>query len=432
MPSNSSKKPRPLSSDSLTYSETPVDRSSRPSSSDENKQKQEPVVLHRKTLSEAGGAFIRKMTKRLGAAEQNASEPLPSAHSNSIDQGTRMSQALLMQSSSSNPEDNGPPMPPPVPPLPLNPVLQARNQSKQVARPPPSSLYPIGASDGATPRYTLSSRKYRNPISTLPPALHISTHNMQHSDQSMPLRSPTHADGASAVGESSSHYHQNSFGRNAQGSSGWDAAQAVGLYQYRISASEQGRAEPAKVDWLPIYQPQSTNYLNYSRKFSHPDAELQSSLNPPYSPIGSPDILSKSASSLAMRLSIDGSKANRTSNGRGHKHGLSKFFSVAPSNRKAHQQKHMSGQGFMSPGPGNIELPPSQDLPDLNISADPPTSPVVSSLVGDPLARRRIRDQLASSMAFDRLLEEDDEFTMAISLTPTVAGASQASAPLSK
>ncbi|KAJ1877757.1 hypothetical protein LPJ66_012035, partial [Kickxella alabastrina] len=54
-----------------------------------------------------------------------------------------------------------------------------------------------------------------------------------------------------------------------------------------------------------------------------------------------------------------------------------------------------------------------------------PASPAVTSLVDDPLARRKIRDQLASSTAFDRLLEEDDEFTMAISLTPLVAGTSR-------
>ncbi|KAJ1933530.1 hypothetical protein FBU59_005997 [Linderina macrospora] len=46
----------------------------------------------------------------------------------------------------------------------------------------------------------------------------------------------------------------------------------------------------------------------------------------------------------------------------------------------------------------------------------------VATLVDDPLARRKIRDQLASSRAFDRLLEEDEGFTMAISLTPSNVG----------
>ncbi|KAJ1798264.1 hypothetical protein LPJ59_002611 [Coemansia sp. RSA 2399] len=409
MPSNSLKKPRPLSSDSLTYSETPVDSSSRPSSSDGDRQRQEPVALHRKTLSEAGGAFMKKKSRHLDTLE-NMPGSLPAVRrdANCID------------------------LPPPVPPLPLNSVLQAHNQNaRQTAKSPPSSLRSVGASDGDTPRYSLSSRKYRNPISTLPPALSISPRDTQRSSQTAPMLSPAPADGAGATNTPPNHYRQHVHGHDIQDNSDWDAAQAAGLYQYRISASGQGRAEPTKRDWLPIYHPQSVSHANYSRKFSHPDAELQSSSNPPYSPVGSPDILSKSASNLAMRLSMDGGKPNRINNSRGHKHGISKFFSVAPSNRKAQQQKNLPGHGFMSPMPNNKPAS-SQHQPEQIIYTDPPTSPVVSSLVGDPLARRRIRDQLASSMAFDRLLEEDDEFTMAISLTPTVAGASQASTYLSK
>ncbi|KAJ2093060.1 hypothetical protein IW140_004774 [Coemansia sp. RSA 1813] len=424
MPSNSLKKPRPISSDSLTYSETPVDGSSRPSSSDGDKKRQEPVALHRKSLSEAGGAFMKKKSRHWDTAGGDMPESLSTAHRDTSNQYSRMARVSPSQSK------NGMAIsPPPVPPLPLNSVLQAH---KQTTRSPPSSL----PSDGDAPRYTLSSRKYRNPISTLPPALQISP---QRGHQNIIMRSPTQTDKASAANASQSLYRQHMHGNDTQGSAGWDATQAAGLHQYRIAASGQGHAEQAREDWLPIYS-QGMKQANYNRKFSHPDAELQSHSNPTYSPVSSPDILSKSASSLAMRLSMDGSKTSRlnnigaaykNNNGGGHKHGISKFFSVAPSTRKAQQQKHLSGHGFTLPVPGN-EPPPIHHQPDQSIHVDPPTSPVVSSLVGDPLARRRIRDQLASSMAFDRLLEEDDEFTMAISLTPTVAGISQTSASLSK
>ncbi|KAJ1666969.1 hypothetical protein EV178_001883 [Coemansia sp. RSA 1646] len=396
----------------------------RPSSSDGDKKRQEPVALHRKSLSEAGGAFMKKKSRHWDTAGGDMPESLSTAHRDTSNQYSRMARVSPSQSK------NGMAIsPPPVPPLPLNSVLQAH---KQTTRSPPSSL----PSDGDAPRYTLSSRKYRNPISTLPPALQISP---QRGHQNIIMRSPTQTDKASAANASQSLYRQHMHGNDTQGSAGWDATQAAGLHQYRIAASGQGHAEQAREDWLPIYS-QGMKQANYNRKFSHPDAELQSHSNPTYSPVSSPDILSKSASSLAMRLSMDGSKTSRlnnigaaykNNNGGGHKHGISKFFSVAPSTRKAQQQKHLSGHGFTLPVPGN-EPPPIHHQPDQSIHVDPPTSPVVSSLVGDPLARRRIRDQLASSMAFDRLLEEDDEFTMAISLTPTVAGISQTSASLSK
>ncbi|KAJ2845177.1 hypothetical protein GGI22_006641, partial [Coemansia erecta] len=278
MPSNLLKKPRPLSSDSLTYSETPVDSSSRPSSSDGDGQRQEPVALHRKTLSEAGGAFLKKKSRHLDTLESMpGSLPAVRHDVNCID------------------------LPPPVPPLPLNSVLQIHNQNvRQTAKSPPSSLRSVGASDGDIPRYSLRSRKYRNPISTLPPALKISPRSTQRSSQTAPMLSPALADGAGPTNTPPNHYRQHVHGHDIQDNSGWDAAQAAGLYQYRISASGQGRAEPTKKDWLPIYHPQSMSHANYSRKFSHPDAELQSSSNPSYSPVGSPDILSKSASNLAM------------------------------------------------------------------------------------------------------------------------------------
>ncbi|KAJ2510192.1 hypothetical protein H4217_007990 [Coemansia sp. RSA 1939] len=398
LPLESLKKSRPMSSDSLTYSEAPVESSSRPNSSDGDRRITESAVHHRKTLSEVGGAFTKKTSGRWDALES-----------------TLRSQSAIRHDFGNKRSINHMATPPPVPPLPLNPPPQSH---RQTVRSPSSSLRSTCTDDdGSAPRYTLSSRKYRNPISTLPSALHVSSSGSPHRGyQNMPMRSPTHASGS------------------IQSGTAWDAAQAAGLYQYRISGSGPDRTERPKESWIPT-RSQGIKQTNYNRKFSHPDAELQSSSNNNlYSPVGSPDALSKSASNLAMRLSMDGAKTSRNKNssnvykrnpGGGSKAGFSKFFSVAPSIRKTQQPKHLSGQDFLLPVSSNEPSVPDQS--DLNSTyPDPPTSPAVSSLVGDPLARRRIRDQLASSRAFDRLLEEDDEFTMAISLTPTVAGISQA------
>ncbi|PIA14725.1 hypothetical protein COEREDRAFT_98745 [Coemansia reversa NRRL 1564] len=148
----------------------------------------------------------------------------------------------------------------------------------------------------------------------------------------------------------------------------------------------------------------------FVRKFSHPEAQLQHTSGAPHSPVHTPDVLSKSATNLNLRASVDNSVSVP-------KHGLGRLFSSSPSSRKTQQPPRLptlSANVLLSPSPPSSSPPPS--------SQQQPLSPAVSSLVGDPNARRRIRDQLASSRAFDRLLSEDDEFTMAISLTPIVAG----------
>ncbi|KAJ2751115.1 hypothetical protein IWQ56_006930, partial [Coemansia nantahalensis] len=134
------------------------------------------------------------------------------------------------------------------------------------------------------------------------------------------------------------------------------------------------------------------------------------------SPMPSPGLFSKSAASLGARISFDNGRFKARDSGTSatlpHRHGFSRLFSPSPPNRKSHQPKR----------PQKLDLDQPPALAEDPSAPLPPTSPAVASLVGDPSARRKIRDQLASSMAFDRLLEEDDEFVMAISLTPIVAG----------
>ncbi|KAI8322034.1 hypothetical protein GQ54DRAFT_165523 [Martensiomyces pterosporus] len=157
----------------------------------------------------------------------------------------------------------------------------------------------------------------------------------------------------------------------------------------------------------PRYQHQQRPALATGiRKFSQPNATLQDASQPLLSPIQSPDIMSKSASNLHFRISVDSKTP-----------GIGRLFSPTTPSRRMPLARHRSAHDDAS-GIDYHGMPKSahHDLP------------VVASLVGDPMARRKIRDQLASSRAFDKLLEEDGEFTMAISLTPTVAGAGDTAA----
>ncbi|KAJ2794343.1 hypothetical protein H4R20_006261, partial [Coemansia guatemalensis] len=195
----------------------------------------------------------------------------------------------------------------------------------------------------------------------------------------------------------------------------WDA-QASQLQRYHMgpaSARPAPTADPHSLfsnSTAPDAAPAQGTFI---RKFSHPEAQLQHTPGAPLSPVHTPDVLSKSATNLNMRTSVD--KPTSAT-----KHGLSRLFSSSPTSRRTHQPLRLPTSPTSAPLPPS---PPSPSLPPhQQQQQQQPLSPAVSSLVGDPSARRRIRDQLASSRAFDRLLAEDDEFTMAISLTPTVAG----------
>ncbi|KAJ2780895.1 hypothetical protein H4R18_003190 [Coemansia javaensis] len=189
--------------------------------------------------------------------------------------------------------------------------------------------------------------------------------------------------------------------------------QAARLHWYSMAPASAGLPrEPPPRREAPAPDPGPSGL---ARKFSHPEAQLQGVASALSSPANSPSLFSKSAATLSARMSSDSSRsrlrAHEPGSGKLH-YGLGRLFSQSPPSRKPQLHHHARGHSPpQGPEPGDPpELPPQ------------PTSPTVSSLVDDPSARRKIRDQLASSMAFDRLLEEDDGFTMAISLTPTVAG----------
>ncbi|KAJ1848611.1 hypothetical protein LPJ70_000942 [Coemansia sp. RSA 2708] len=360
----SPKKPRPTSLDSLTFADTPGNSSRSARSSVDELLLSASASPQRVALSEISEAAVKESISRAALAA-SAAEPA-------------MSAAPLARAGADTTV-------PPVPPLPTHIVPQTR-KSPPVSEPPrpPDIARPGTARARDSPRVVTDSRKCRGSTSIVPPALHLGEKAPPPSlNMALLLSTSTGADAG-----------------------GWDA-QAARMQRYRMapatscpqSAVSAGAAPKLElVETSPMMIPElahdhSPATAVYGRKFSHPDAQLQNT-----SPSSVPDVLSKSAINLNTRMSVDSRVAPRDANTSiSHaKHGLSRLFSPSPPARKA----------------------PPADASEVS----QPTSPTIASLVGDPSARRRIRDQLASSRAFDRLLEEDDEFTMAISLTPTVAG----------
>ncbi|KAJ1964186.1 hypothetical protein GGI12_001590 [Dipsacomyces acuminosporus] len=153
--------------------------------------------------------------------------------------------------------------------------------------------------------------------------------------------------------------------------------------------------------YLQQQQQQRPSLATGLRKFSQPNAQLHDNSQSLLSPVGSPEFMSKSAANLHLRASVD----DRVS-------GAGRLLSPTSPTRRMPLCKTQSEHGDLG----------AAKYSTLSKTTSHNDAPVVASLVGDPMARRKIRDQLASSTAFDRLLEEDGEFTMAISLTPKVAG----------
>ncbi|KAI9502875.1 hypothetical protein GGI25_002648 [Coemansia spiralis] len=481
----SPKKLRPASSDSLTYTEALVTDSSRPSSSEGDKRWRASGTFHQKALSEMGGIASLDSTSQTVLTTSKSSTPSLSLGNSSVVK-TKVTQPATRNPKSPSKkayydsgihtahtsdiaDDDITMTVPPVPPLPLN--VLSRNlkpSSMQATKSSNATLDSTVVADCESPRYTLSTRKYRKPISTTPPFLQNYNHGSPNGHtntrpfDSMATEYTSGANTDSLAASIKQCSPPQPLHESHQSKNSWDDddVQAAILYQYRIVPASSGdaiiadnnnntatsifssesrrlrKSQAARADQLPFY-PQSLSNATFARKFSHPDAQLQSLSNLPQSPVNSPDIMSKSASNLTLRMSIDSNKAGSSNSNSGHnvgyshRHGIGRLFSVSPSSRKVLQPKHLFGQNIHLPT-GNNGLPTASSHQPLQRDTDqihPPTSPTVSSLVDDPLARRRIRDQLASSKAFDRLLEEDDEFTMAISLTPTVAGISQTSTP---
>ncbi|KAJ2710471.1 hypothetical protein H4R19_003731, partial [Coemansia spiralis] len=270
---------------------------------------------------------------------------------------------------------------PPVPPLPNHIAARSPQPTAQPER-------PATARARGSQRQVTDSRRHRGSASAVPSALH--------------LPPPLDAAGPSAqpLGDLGARLREYSMS-SASGGLGV-ALEPSALHVGGECHAASGGSDAARKHSQPEVQPRP----------QHAPGALPS-------PMPSPGRFSKSAASLGARISFDNSRFKTRDIGASttlpHRHGLSRLFSPSPPSRKSQQ-------------PPLPRRPQKLDLDWAALGAEdpdaplPPTSPAVASLVGDPSARRKIRDQLASSMAFDRLLEEDDEFVMAISLTPTVAG----------
>ncbi|KAJ2456980.1 hypothetical protein GGF42_002947 [Coemansia sp. RSA 2424] len=399
---------RPNSLDSLTYTEQAVAGSSRPSSSVCGGKQ----ALVPDNLCNDNGYLHRPQSRHSAAARTYCS-------SKGVDTDACV---------------------PPVPPLPTHIALVARHQRSTDDSDMHSDalVRPVTANACGSPRFVADTRRYRGSASVLPTTVDLSPRQNHLSPAPLsaglappPLRSlnlPMSAALAASSWEaeairlqryrmapsSGRHYPDattNGYSPVTTSQSSTNSGSTLAAEQTAESLAE---SQLGVAKHLPPLQPLSAHV---GRKFSQPEAQLAATSRPLDLPTQPSGILSKSSPHINMRSSVDGNKPNtkgsNASNVSGAKHGIGRLFSATPPGRKSHL------------GPHHLTTSPAHTAQQLQ----PPTSPTVSLLVGDPMARRKIRDQLASSRAFDRLLEEDGGFTMAISLTPSVAGMSPATAP---
>ncbi|KAJ2117682.1 hypothetical protein IW146_000529 [Coemansia sp. RSA 922] len=421
--------PRPTSLDSLTYSEQAVVDSSRPSSSGcGRKQSQVPENRCSDNRLQIAESVIWQPTATYRPPPPAAFELSPAAitdaHSLDAPWSPSQSSAAARAHYSSNRAD-GEACVPPVPPLPTHIALITHQRSTADSDALPDiSVRPVTANARGSPRFVTDTKRYRGSASVLPTAMGLAPPPLRS------LNSPVDASLAT---------------------SSWDA-EAIRLQRYRMAPGSGRRFPDAATNNYPVTASQSSTNsgstlaaeqslechfelqagtakhssplpptsAHFGRKFSQPDNQLDAISRASDSPVQSPGILSKSTPHINIRGSVDGNKPSTKGNAGNSsctKHGIGRLFSATPPSRKSHLAPH------------HLSTSPITTSQHQQLQLQPPTSPTVSSLVGDPTARRKIRDQLASSRAFDRLLEEDDEFTMAISLTPSVAGMLPATAP---
>ncbi|KAJ2493899.1 hypothetical protein IWW37_000285 [Coemansia sp. RSA 2050] len=415
--------PRPASLDSLTYSEQAVAGSSRPNSSDcGGRQSQAPNKRcnDKDPHPTESAAWQPPATSRPPPPAAFEPSSVTIRHKSSLDatwSPNHPSAAARVHYTSNGTDSEH--CVPPVPPLPTHIAhISHKRGTTDADVQPDLSVRPVTASARSSPRLVSDPRRHRGSASVLPTAVDLAPPPLRS------LNSPV--DAALAI-------------------SSWDV-EAIRLQRYRMVAgskrclpdadtSNSTSVTTSQSSTLAAEQPYegqpelqvaiaknstpshpSSTY--FGRKFSHPDTQLGAMPRPSDSPAQSPGILSKSTPHINLRGSVDSNKPSTkdsTSNSSCTKHGIGRLFSATPPSRKSHF--------------GSYHLSASPTTTAQHQQLQPPTSPTVSSLVDDPMARRKIRDQLASSRAFDRLLEEDDEFTMAISLTPSVAGMLPATAP---
>ncbi|KAJ2604517.1 hypothetical protein H4R99_001767 [Coemansia sp. RSA 1722] len=478
-------RPRPLSSDSLTYAEKPDARSkNRPDRSNGSEHAgcegeaatlprpcSSSVASYKRVLSELNGAVLKESIRSAAmasAADPKLPAPLESALSGySITTPTLRSPVLASSGSSVHTRDadvtgmqfststayssQSRPVAgmtssgsvPPVPPLPRN-ITPARSNkhATMVSLPSPAvSARPGTANARTSPRPAPSNRRYRGSTSVVPSASSV------QDNQSMPsFLSPSQASLSTAADAAPPPPLRPPATQMQvpQSTSAWDA-ESIRLQRYKIAPSPAHPDALLSVDCSARNGPDHAAYGNnahlpphagFIRKLSQPDTHMHTTSHSLLSPTHSPDFMSKSVSNLvSARMSVDASKHAgdaKTNHSHVQKHGLGRLFSVASGPRKGQQPKLVPAQNhaLSSPSPSNASTASSPNMPRAQQQPQQPfqqqpLSPTITSLVGDPLARRKIRDQLASSAAFDRLLEEDDGFTMAISLTPSVAGVSR-------
>ncbi|KAJ1945738.1 hypothetical protein GGF37_001546 [Kickxella alabastrina] len=482
----SPKNPRPLSSDSLTYAEQQVTSSAddigsnsgesdawsahRPSTPNMLSQRAlasgpdgatgnnytSPATFASSPILDSPIAKLPKLSALLSAASPTHSvttltphspalastlPPYCASNSSSVISNMQFSTSVTFSSLNKYAADGSIPL---VPYLPHGTAAQTSRYEAMVSIPLPAvATRPGTANPHASPRIVSNNRRYRGSTLVGPSAsMAADTENFAYALPPLPstvaaIISPP------PLRQPASQIHV------AQSNSGWDA-DSIRMQRYRLTPASGRQHVGMDVDCLPEspvhpdtesddilatstkaaeQQESATSqplHKAFVRKFSHPDTQLHLTSRAPMSPTRSPDTLSKSVSNLSTTSHKSVSNSNDDSGNVSscYKNGISRLFSVNPSNRKLHltKNKAVNSQPPSGSETSGNNLVRTQAQPQQQSQ---PVSPAVTSLVDDPLARRKIRDQLASSTAFDRLLEEDDEFTMAISLTPLVAGTSR-------
>ncbi|KAJ1735231.1 hypothetical protein LPJ61_000645 [Coemansia biformis] len=388
-------KPRPASLDYTTCSGAHAFGSSRSArSSHDGAQPRAVASPHRLAPSEISQAVVKEAVSRAAFASSAAAQPTPGAghppppadNPLAVEPPHPAASADMSPPSSRrrSARSIAPSIVPPVPPLPRHIAAHGQRPTARDTLPLPLPERPATARARASPRQDSDSRKHRGSAAVAPSSLLMSV----RSDPTLTADAQLRHDLAAQL----------------QGYSMAPASAGLGLETNASGthAGADGDTEPGAG--------------GAARKFGHPEDQPRHASSAQSSPMHSPGLFSKSAASLSARISIESSRFKPRDGGTSatlpHRHGLGRLFSPSPPSRKSQQSKRPQQLNLCQPS-----LAPEDPSALLR-----PTSPAVASLVDDPSARRKIRDQLASSMAFDRLLEEDDEFVMAISLTPTVAG----------
>ncbi|KAJ1893736.1 hypothetical protein LPJ66_005584, partial [Kickxella alabastrina] len=249
-----------------------------------------------------------------------------------------------------------------VPYLPHDTAAQTGRYEAMVSIPLPAvATRPGTANPHGSPRIVSNNRRYRGSTLVGPSAsMAADTENFAYALPPLPstvaaIISPP------PLRQPASQIHV------AQSNSGWDA-DSIRMQRYRLTPASGRQHVGMNVDCLPespvhpdtesddilatstkaAEQQESTTsqplHKAFVRKFSHPDTQLHLTSRVPMSPTQSPDTLSKSVSNLSTtsRKSVSNSNDDSGNASFCYKNGISRLFSVNPSNRKLHLTKNKS------------------------------------------------------------------------------------------